>query len=109
MEDQTTRRRCRVDVFRQGPEARTASLDDLDNVQQVAQGARQAVVLCDDDDIPLAELVEQTIKLRPLAQRATDLVGEDALRSRPLQRIELGIEVLVFGRYAGIAKDHAAL
>ena len=90
MKDQATGRCCRIDVFRQGPEARAARLDDLNNVEQVAQGARQAVVLCDDDDIPVAELVEQTIKLRPLAQRAADLVGENALCSRRLQRIELG-------------------
>ncbi len=35
VEDQATGRRCRVDVFRQGPEAHAARLDDLDNVKQV--------------------------------------------------------------------------
>lgn len=70
MEDQATGGPCLVDVFRQGPEVRAACLDDLNNVEQVAQGARQVVVFAADNHILVSEVVKQTIELRTLAKRA---------------------------------------
>ena len=68
MEDETTGRGRCVDVFGQGAEACAAFLDHFDDVEKIAQGSGQAVILGDDDHIPIAELVEKAIELRPFAE-----------------------------------------
>jgi hypothetical protein len=65
MEDESSGRRGGVDVFRERPETAAALLDGLDDVEKIAQGPRQAVVLGDDNHIPRAHLVEEPIKLGP--------------------------------------------
>jgi hypothetical protein len=42
--------------------------DHFDDVEKVAQGSGQAVILGDDDDIAIADLVEKAIELRPFAE-----------------------------------------
>lgn len=107
VEDQATGRGCRVDIFSEGPEARAARFNDFNNVEKVAQGPRQAIILGDNDDITITQLIKKAIELGAFAQRSTDFVGEDPQCPRPVQGVELGIKVLVVGRDAGISYDHA--
>ena len=63
--------------------------------QMVAQRSRQAIVFGDDNDIALADLLEDLVQLRALSRPAGDLVSKDALRTRRLEGVGLCIEVLI--------------
>jgi hypothetical protein len=60
------------------------SLIGVHDLEQVLERAREPVVLGHHHDVALAELVEEPVELGARAQRAADLVGEDAARSRPV-------------------------
>ena len=109
MKHQPPRRRGGVDVLGQRPEARALRLDGVHDIEKVAQGSGQAVVLGDGDHVALAQLIEQAVQFGPAARRAGDLVGEDPLGTRCLQGVELAVQVLVLCADAGVSDDHAAL
>ena len=44
MEDEPAGRRCRVDVFSQGTEARAAIFDRFNQVEQITQGSGEPVI-----------------------------------------------------------------
>ena len=48
MEDEPSGWRCRVDIFGQGTEAPAALFDRFHQVEQVAQGPSEPVILGDD-------------------------------------------------------------
>jgi hypothetical protein len=109
MEHQPTGGRGGVDVLGQRPEARALRLDRVHDIEKVAQGTGEAVILGDGDHVALAQLIEQAVQLGPAAGRAGDLVSEDLLGTRRLQGVELAVQVLVLCADAGISDDHAAL
>ena len=109
MEHQPTGGRGGVDVLRQRTEARAMRLDGIHDVEKVAQGPGEAVVLGYGDHVALTQLIEQAVQLGPAAGRAGDLVGEDSLGPRRLQGIELAVQILVLCANACISDDHAAL
>ena len=61
MEHQPPGGRSGVDVLGQRPEARTTRLDGVHDVEKVAKGACEAVVLGDGDHVTLAKLIQQTV------------------------------------------------
>ncbi len=97
-----------VDVLGQRPEACALRLDRVHDVEKVAKGTGEAVVLGDGDHVALAQLIEQAVQLRPAAGRAGDLVRKDLLGTRRLQGVQLPVQVLVFRANAGVSNDHAA-
>jgi len=107
MEDEPPGRCGGVDVLGEGAETRAALLDGLDDLQQVAQRAGEAVVFGHDDDIALAQVIEQPVQLRTAAHRPADLVSEDARAPGGAQGVLLGVEALVFGGDAGVTDNHA--
>lgn len=54
-----------VDVLGQRPEARAALLDQRDDVEEIAQGARQPVIPGDNHHIARTQRVDQPVKLGP--------------------------------------------
>jgi uncharacterized protein (DUF1778 family) len=109
MKHQPTGGRSGVDVLGQRPETRALCLDRIHDVEKVAQGTGEAVVLGDGDHVALAQLIEQAVQLGPAAGRAGDLVSEDPLGTRRLKGVELAVQVLAVCADAGISDDHAAL
>lgn len=107
MKDQPTGWRGGVDVLGQGPETRALRLDRVHDVEKVAQGASEAIILGDGDHVALAQLIEKAVQLGPASRGAGDFVGEDPLGARRLQGVELAVEVLVFRADAGVSDDHA--
>lgn len=91
MEHQPTGGRGGVDVLGQRPEARAPRLDRVHDVEKVAQGTGEAVILGDGDHVALAQLIKQAVQLGPAAGRAGDLVSKDPLGPRRLQGVELAI------------------
>jgi hypothetical protein len=76
-----TRRPARVVVsISSGRERKPAphSLDRPDDLQQIAQGTGEPVVVGDDDDISLTQMLKQFVEFGPFAHRPADLVREDA-------------------------------
>lgn len=91
MKDEPASRRCRVDVFGQGTETRAMLFDSFYNIEQIAQGSSQAVILGDDDHITRAEVIKQLGKLWPVARRSRDFSRKNALCTGRLKSVGLGI------------------
>ena len=109
MEHKPTGGRGGVYILGQRPKARAMRLDRIYDVEKVAQGTGEAVVLGNGDHVALTQLIEQAVQLGPDAGRAGDLVGEDPLSTRRLQGVELTVQALVFRADAGVSDDHDAL
>lgn len=63
----TASRRRSVYVLSERLKASTLGLDDVDDLKQVLQGSREAIILCDDNDITRAKLFQKVIELRAAA------------------------------------------
>ena len=63
MEDQTADRGRRVDVLGKWPETRPLGLNRVNNVEEIAQGASEPIVLRDGDDIAGTQLIEHPVEL----------------------------------------------
>lgn len=109
VEDEPPGRGRGVDILSERPEARPACADRLDDLQQVAQGPGETVVLRHHDHVTGAKLIEQPPQLGPVADGTADLVREDLIRTGGRQGVGLGIEVLVIRGDAGIADDHVPI
>ena len=81
MEDQATGWRRGVDIFGERSEASTPLFDGFDDIQEIAERARQAIVFGDDDDIALAKLFEELAQLWAFPRPAADLVRKDTRRT----------------------------
>jgi hypothetical protein len=89
MKDQRATGRAGVDGFGQRAQADLAAVQRLNRVEQLPQGARQAVEFPDDERIVRPHIVEGGLQLRPVALRAAGFLRKDPLAARCLKRIEL--------------------
>lgn len=71
--------------------------DCFDDLEQVAGGASQPVELPYSDDISVAELIEHSVQLRPVAVGSGDLFPKDFPASGLLEGIELKSQPLILG------------
>ena len=72
MKDQPPGWRGGVDVLGKDRNP-AAALDRVHDVEKIAQGTGEAVVLGDGDHVTLAQLIEQAVQLGPAAGRAVIL------------------------------------
>src|SRR5215213_3900450 len=73
---------------------------------QLLHRARQAVKLPNDHRIAAARKFEGIMQSGPIRHRARQLLGENSPAARFGERVPLQGQILVYGRYAGIADQH---
>lgn len=106
MEDQASGWGGRVDVFGQRSEPGALLLDLLDDLQEILQAPRQAVILGDYHHVPDPELIQHPVQLRPVAGGTGDHISKDPFRPGSSDGILLAVELLFGSRDTGIADDH---
>lgn len=107
MEDAAPGRRGRVDVFRQGSEARALRLDRGDDGEEILERAREPFLLRHRIHVAIPQLVDQPIELRTRPLRAGDVLRIDALDLGGPERVELRLEALPLDRHSRISQDHS--
>jgi hypothetical protein len=95
-----------VDRLGQGPELDAAVGQALGEIQQVVEGAAQAVEPPDCQDIARTDELERFIEAGALSFDARDRIGEDLLASGRLERIVLEGVMLIGGRDARVTHEH---
>jgi hypothetical protein len=76
-----------------------------DGVDQVPEGAAEAVELPDDQGVAGAQLVQDLGEGGPVAAGATGRLDKHSIAAGTLQGVDLELRVLVGGGDAGIAKQ----
>jgi hypothetical protein len=103
-EHEFARRRGRVDAQVQGLEVDAALMEGIDQVNHVVAAATQAEEARHQHRVPRAQQPQQLIERRPLQAHAGDFVLKDAVAPGLGEDVELGVQVLVNGRDAGVAE-----
>ena len=81
-----------------------------DGVDQMAQGAAEAVQFPDDEGVARTQLVQELLEGGPVGAGAAGRFGEHSVAAGALQGVDLELGVLVGGGDAGVAEQvsHAA-
>jgi hypothetical protein len=109
VEDELAAAGGRVDRFPQAAEADLAPLEGGDRPDQVLERASQAIELPDDQGIARAEEGEGLRQAGAIILGPAGHVGEGPLAAGLGEGVALQVEVLILGRDAGVADEHAAL
>ena len=91
MKDQLSGWRRRVDILGQGSKPRAALFDGLHDIEKIAQGTGEAIILCHHDHVTVTELIEHALQLWPLRRRTADRFGEHTPRARLFQGVKLSV------------------
>jgi hypothetical protein len=94
-----------VDCLLETAEPNPTVGEDGDGVDQVAQGAAEAVEFPDDQGVTGAQLVQKLLEDRAVGAGAAGGLGEHAVAAGTFESIDLELGVLVGGGDAGIAKQ----
>ena len=105
MEHETTSRGRGVDVLLQGDEANATGLEDVNLVDEVADGAAEPVKPPHDKGVAVSGVVQQLGELGALGECAGAGVGEDPVAAPASERVDLHPGVLVTGGNAGVAQQ----
>jgi hypothetical protein len=105
MEDQLAARGGGVDRLMEAVEPDAALGQSGDGVDQVAQGAAQAVEFPDDRGIAGAQLVQDLVEGGAVGAGAAGRLGEHPIAAGGLQRVDLELWLLIGGGDAGIAEQ----
>jgi hypothetical protein len=99
-----------VDRLLQAAEPDAAPGQAGDGLDQVPQGAAEAVQLPDDQGVAGPQLVQELLEGGPVGAGAAGLLGEHPIAASPLEGVDLKVGLLVGGGDAGIAEQmtHAA-
>ena len=91
----------------EGAKADAAVVQFVDQGDELAHPAAQAVEVQDDRDVALTQVLETSNQVRSVGGSAGGTVLEDALAPGVVQGIELAVEALTAfdGGYAGIADE----
>jgi hypothetical protein len=89
MKDQRATGRAGVDGLGQRAQTDVAAVQRFHRVEQLPQGARQAVEFPDDKRIVRPHIVESGLQLRPVALCAAGFLRINPLAARCPERIEL--------------------
>jgi hypothetical protein len=76
-----------------------------DGVDQVAEGAAEAVEFPDDQGVAGAQLVQELLEDRAVGAGAAGGLGEDPVAAGALEGVDLEVGVLVGGGDAGVAEQ----
>ena len=109
VKDQFAARGGGIDALGQAAQANLALLEGGDDLDEVPQGAAQAVQAPDDQGIAGAHVGQRLREAGPLGGRAALGIGEHTLTAGSLEGILLQGEGLLVGRDAGVANQHALL
>ncbi len=104
-----SRRKCRIDVFREAAKSGSGLLHALQNGQQVLQRSGEAIQLPHDHDVTRSKLIKHAMELRAIPTAARCSFLEDPSNPGRLQRANLRRAVLIVGRHAGIAEQNVAI
>ncbi len=96
-----------VDVLGQGPETCAFLSNNLNDGQQVLQGATKAIIFCDRHHVAWAKVLQQGLQFWTLRLGTGNLFGPDTLGSSIFQCSDLSIEMLILCRYPRISQDHS--
>lgn len=106
LEDEPAGERSGADGLGERAEAHSACPQFGDGLQEMGQGASQAIKLSDDEGVALAQAAQRSCQTRSLGLRAGDAaVLEHARGTRDGQGIELEGKVLFGGRDAGVSDE----
>jgi hypothetical protein len=94
-----------VDGLLEAAEPDAAVSEAGDDVDQVAQGAAEAVQFPDDDGVAGAQLVRDLGEDGPVAAGAAGGLGEHPIAPRSGEGVDLELGLLVGGGDAGIAEQ----
>ncbi len=92
-----TLRRRSVDGITQRAKVRAALLQALDDFEEVADRAGEAVEADDDEDFAGPDLAHQSGELRPSPRRARAVLLVDCRAARRAQLVGLGVRGLILG------------
>ena len=100
-------RRRGVDRIAQGSKMRAALLERFDDLQQMADRARQPVEADDDEHLAALDLANELGEHRPGARGAGAMLLVNDCAAGGAQLVELGVGRLLLGRDAGVADEAA--
>ena len=99
-----------VDPLREAAKTELPALELADQLDQMPQRAAEAIQAPHHQRVlAVAQLLERPLELRPLRKRSRRGVAEPARAAGRFERVELQREVLVAGRDAGVADQHARI
>ena len=105
MEDELAAGSGGVNRLLQAPEPDPTLGQPGDGVDQMPQGAAEAVELPDDQGIAGAQLVQDLLEGGPVGAGAAGRLGEHSVAAGALQGVDLELGVLVGGGDAGVAEQ----
>ena len=94
-----------VDRLLETPEPNPALGEPSDGVDQVAQGATEAVQFPDDQGVARPQLIQDLLEGRAVGAGAAGRVGEHPVAAGVLEGVDLELWLLVGGGDAGIAEQ----
>jgi len=92
-----------VDRLGEEAESDLSLLEELNEVDEVAEAAAQPIELPDDDGVPRAEVVEHLRELGTIGPRTARVVDEQAGAADSAQGVDLEVGVLIDGRDPAVA------
>ena len=95
MKYQSAGRGGRIDILSQRPESGSRCLKLIDDLEKVFQAAREAVVFCDDNHVPLSKFPHHLAQIGTRSGSACDCVCENALCPGGGQRVMLTVDLLI--------------
>ena len=82
---------------------RAALLQPFDDLEQMADGAGEAIEADDDEDVAGGDFAHQLRQHRPRARGTGAMLLMDKVAAGRLKLVDLGVGRLILGRDAGIA------
>jgi len=103
MEEESTRRRLRVDAISQASEVHATRLKAIHEINEPFDAATKAIELPHNERVTGPEVGERVVEAWPSQSYAAGPVRKDAIAVHFLQSVHLQRQLLVIRRDAGIA------